>query len=372
MTSANKVVIFDPHWNPAHDLQAQDRAYRIGQTRDVDVFRMVSAGTIEEIVYARQIYKQQQANIGYTASRERRYFKGVQQQPGRRGEIFGLENLLSYRGDQVMLRDIVNKTNIAEAKAGVTLSDIDLEQGSEDEDEEDRGLHTYIKQEEGDGEDAGLSQLAKLLVAEDQGSAVSKAVERKPQSDAIAAILASAGVEYTHQNSEVIGSSKVEAQLSRRAELAAAAIEGKGHGGGSGLGDVSSRTMGGDSALFADTQANSVPIAGDGKVLQLRYNPPGDVMRRQFCSMAKEFGFASATDFALVVESWTQEQRRDCLDSFYKRRETQLLEMALVGVKDEEKKPVKSEVQQDEQSAPSRWATTIFLSDDDEDDDGEL
>jgi DNA excision repair protein ERCC-6-like 2 len=57
ITSANKVVIFDPNWNPSYDLQAQDRAYRIGQVRDVEVFRLVSAGTIEEIVYARQIYK---------------------------------------------------------------------------------------------------------------------------------------------------------------------------------------------------------------------------------------------------------------------------------------------------------------------------
>lgn len=35
----------DPSWNPAHDLQAQDRAFRIGQRRDVGVYRLVSTGT---------------------------------------------------------------------------------------------------------------------------------------------------------------------------------------------------------------------------------------------------------------------------------------------------------------------------------------
>lgn len=37
LTGANIVAIFDPNWNPSHDLQAQDRAFRIGQTRDVRI-----------------------------------------------------------------------------------------------------------------------------------------------------------------------------------------------------------------------------------------------------------------------------------------------------------------------------------------------
>ncbi|KAK0635790.1 P-loop containing nucleoside triphosphate hydrolase protein [Bombardia bombarda] len=326
ITSANKVVIFDPHWNPAYDLQAQDRAYRIGQVRDVDVFRLVSAGTIEEIVYARQIYKQQQANIGYSASSERRYFKGVQQDSSRKGEIFGLGNLLCYHADQVVLREIVNKTNVAEARAGVALAEVDVEGIGKGDGE---GELEFIKQEEGgeeEGEDGsgGVSQLAKLLVAENQEEVIKAAAasgngnNRPPKSDAIAAILASAGVEYTHENSEVIGTSKVEAQLSRRAEA---------------NGSQDLRAAGGvDRALFEDDGAG-----GGSLRMHYKFRPPVDVMRRQFCSMAKEFGFQNATDFALVVESWTQEQRRNCLDTFYKIREVKLLEKELEGLKEEKK-----------------------------------
>ncbi|KAK3956954.1 P-loop containing nucleoside triphosphate hydrolase protein [Pseudoneurospora amorphoporcata] len=341
ITSANKVVIFDPHWNPSYDLQAQDRAYRIGQIRDVDVFRLVSAGTIEEIVYARQIYKQQQANIGYNASNERRYFKGVQRDKNKKGELFGLENLFTFHADQVMLRDIVNKTNIAEAKAGVNLTDIDLEKAAKDEDEE---LDFIKKESEEHDDETGMSSLAKLVTAEDPEKLLEAGKSKKPKSDAIAAILASAGVEYTHENSEVIGTSKVEAQLSRRAELAANAAD-------------SQLFPGVNNALFADSPDNSDDDDDDAdedeeelngpapkkKMLRMHYkfNPPENVRRRQFCSMAKEFGFQNAIDFALVVESWTQEQRRNCLDTFYRRREVKLLEQELAKL--EAKKEMEDE-----------------------------
>ena len=57
-TGANVVIIFDPCWNPTYEQQAQDRAYRIGQRRNVSVYRLISVGTIEENMYMRQIYKQ--------------------------------------------------------------------------------------------------------------------------------------------------------------------------------------------------------------------------------------------------------------------------------------------------------------------------
>lgn len=48
LTGADCVVFYDSDWNPTMDAQAQDRCHRIGQTRDVHVFRLVTAATVEE------------------------------------------------------------------------------------------------------------------------------------------------------------------------------------------------------------------------------------------------------------------------------------------------------------------------------------
>jgi ATP-dependent DNA helicase len=48
LASADTVILFDSDWNPQQDLQAIDRAHRIGQTRPVVVFRLATKGTVEE------------------------------------------------------------------------------------------------------------------------------------------------------------------------------------------------------------------------------------------------------------------------------------------------------------------------------------
>ena len=52
LTGADMVIHYDPWWNPAAEEQATDRAYRIGQTRKVEVIRLVTHGSIEEQVVA--------------------------------------------------------------------------------------------------------------------------------------------------------------------------------------------------------------------------------------------------------------------------------------------------------------------------------
>lgn len=58
LIGADRVLLFDPAWNPSTDAQARERAWRLGQQRNVTVYRLITAGTLEEKIYHRQIFKQ--------------------------------------------------------------------------------------------------------------------------------------------------------------------------------------------------------------------------------------------------------------------------------------------------------------------------
>ncbi|KAM8924591.1 DNA excision repair protein ERCC-6 [Pelodytes ibericus] len=75
LTGANRVIIFDPDWNPSTDTQARERAWRIGQKKQVTVYRLLTAGTIEEKIYHRQIFKQFLTNRVLKDPKQRRFFK---------------------------------------------------------------------------------------------------------------------------------------------------------------------------------------------------------------------------------------------------------------------------------------------------------
>jgi DNA helicase INO80 len=58
LTGADTVIFYDSDWNPTIDAQAMDRAHRIGQTRQVTVYRLVCKDTIEERILLRAKQKE--------------------------------------------------------------------------------------------------------------------------------------------------------------------------------------------------------------------------------------------------------------------------------------------------------------------------
>ena len=85
LTEADYVYVCDPWWNPAAEAQAVDRAHRIGQTRPVTVYRLVSAGTIEEKVVALQ-------------DRKRELFTAVMDEGQMFGSSIGVEDIRELLG----------------------------------------------------------------------------------------------------------------------------------------------------------------------------------------------------------------------------------------------------------------------------------
>ncbi|KAJ3109129.1 hypothetical protein HK100_003336 [Physocladia obscura] len=318
LTSANVVVIFDPNWNPAHDLQAQDRAFRIGQSRDVSVYRLIAAGSLEEVIYGRQVYKQQQANIGYNASAERRLFSGVQGDKKKKGELFGLENLLSvYSESDVITKLIINKLEKAETKflirggnnssakkveavVDVEIVDMvvqesratdenDVEALSGDEEDEDeissrkkkrnKVLSSLIEDEETAMVLAGFQETPEET---------ERAIQSKKERDAVSAILECHGIGYTHDNSDILGTSKAEKLI---AEEALHAVE---------IGQYTQEPIFGfapDDDLEDDTEMS------DGAL-------------KIFLDAMAEFYKMGVTEFAELISLSSREEREKMLEKF--------------------------------------------------------
>ncbi|XP_066151496.1 DNA excision repair protein ERCC-6-like [Euwallacea fornicatus] len=75
LIGANRVIIYDPDWNPATDSQARERAWRIGQRKSVIVYRLLCAGTVEEKIYQRQVWKQLLSNKVLIDPATNKFFK---------------------------------------------------------------------------------------------------------------------------------------------------------------------------------------------------------------------------------------------------------------------------------------------------------
>ncbi|PFH46505.1 hypothetical protein AMATHDRAFT_69676 [Amanita thiersii Skay4041] len=205
LTGANKVVIFDPNWNPAHDLQAMDRAFRFGQTRDVSVYRLLGAGSIEELIYARQIYKQQQMAIGYEASIQTRYFEGIQGDTAKKGELFGIENLFKLHERKLATKMAIEKASLAELDWALS------NMGGAKTRRQGKSSESWVADADVKAakEDSSLKGLGTLLFDD--------AIPRKnrTEKDVIQKTLNAIGVAYSHMNDEILQPSRIEEERTR-------------------------------------------------------------------------------------------------------------------------------------------------------------
>ncbi|KAI0312226.1 P-loop containing nucleoside triphosphate hydrolase protein [Amylostereum chailletii] len=193
LTAANKVVVFDP----AHDLQAMDRAYRFGQMRDVSVYRLLGAGSIEELIYARQVYKQQQMAIGYEASTQTRYFSGVSGDKSKQGELFGLQNIFKLHEDTSTTKMAIERANVGNLDWALGHMDVVKSKAASKKKE----AWVYETEAKELKEDADLKGLGALLFDDSVPQARKGGVTK---------ILDSYGIKYSHRNDELLAPSHID------------------------------------------------------------------------------------------------------------------------------------------------------------------
>lgn len=118
LTGANRIILYDPDWNPQSDAQARERAFRFGQTKAVTVYRLITAGTIEEKIYQRQIFKTAITNQVLQDPRQRRMFSQNDLR-----DLFTLKNDVS---SMVKGGDGVTETGeIAKGRGVIDVDDMD-------------------------------------------------------------------------------------------------------------------------------------------------------------------------------------------------------------------------------------------------------
>jgi len=95
LATADTVILYDSDWNPQVDLQAMDRAHRIGQKNPVMVYRMITENTVEEKIVDRQQVKLRWDNLVIQ--------QGRFQQKNKMFTRDELKNMIQYGASEVHL-----------------------------------------------------------------------------------------------------------------------------------------------------------------------------------------------------------------------------------------------------------------------------
>ncbi|KAF9346573.1 hypothetical protein BGX26_001895 [Mortierella sp. AD094] len=210
LTGADRVIIFDPDWNPSTDVQARERAWRLGQTKEVTIYRLMTSGTIEEKIYHRQIFKQFLTNKILKDPKQRRFFKSHDM-----ADLFTLEGEDAvgtetggiFQGSEVAIK---SKSSERDGVRKVEKFNMPRESGS---------LPGGVKDEEDEEINFKSSKAAATDAPEDNSEV-----------NILASLFESSGVHSALKHDEIMNSAKqesliVEREATRVAERAMAALK---------------------------------------------------------------------------------------------------------------------------------------------------
>ena len=118
------VIFLEPDWNPFIDLQAMDRAHRIGQTKTVNVYRLVTSDTIEEKMMKFQRRKKATSEAVVNSDNSTMYSMGTDR----------LLDIFTCRGDSSMAAAAASSSTSNQGEAGSDnlLSYLDSSKASEE------------------------------------------------------------------------------------------------------------------------------------------------------------------------------------------------------------------------------------------------
>ncbi len=106
LVSANHVVIYDSDFNPQIDLQAMDRCYRIGQTKQVYVYRLVTKDTIEEKIIERQAVKLKLDQVVIQGAVKHQQNANLDKQDYEKTILHGAINIMKAKSTMLTLNEI--------------------------------------------------------------------------------------------------------------------------------------------------------------------------------------------------------------------------------------------------------------------------
>ena len=105
--TADIVILFDSDWNPQVDLQAQDRAHRIGQTKQVYVFRFITENSIEEKVIEKATQKLRLDQLVVQQGKHANVNKTMGQDELLAMIAYGADKILSHDANQNVVDDSI-------------------------------------------------------------------------------------------------------------------------------------------------------------------------------------------------------------------------------------------------------------------------